>query len=78
VPDEDWGEHVKAVVELAAGEKSGPQLADELLAFCKERLAAFKCPRSIDFVDELPRDPNGKLYKRKLRDPYWVGRERAI
>ncbi len=78
VPDDDWGEHVKAVVELAPGEASGPKLADELLAFCKERLATFKCPRSIDFVDALPRDPNGKLYKRKLRDPYWVGRERAI
>ncbi len=78
VPDDDWGEHVKAVVELAPGEKPGPKLADELLAFCKGRLATFKCPRSIDFVDQLPRDPNGKLYKRKLRDPYWVGRERAI
>jgi long-chain acyl-CoA synthetase len=78
IPDDDWGEHVKAVVELAPGVKSAPELADELLAFCHERLARFKCPRSIDFVDELPRDPNGKLYKRQLRDPYWVGRERAI
>ena len=43
-----------------------------------EQLAAFKCPKSIDFVPELPRDPNGKLYKRKLRDPYWAGRERSI
>jgi long-chain acyl-CoA synthetase len=78
IPDDDWGEHVKAVVELAPGIAPGDPLADELLAFCKERLAAFKCPRSIDFVSELPRDPNGKLYKRKLRDPYWAGRERAI
>jgi long-chain acyl-CoA synthetase len=78
VPDEDWGEQVKAVVELAQGEERGPQVVDELMAFCKERLATFKCPRSIDFVDELPRDPNGKLYKRKLRDPYWAGRERSI
>jgi long-chain acyl-CoA synthetase len=78
IPDDDWGEHVKAVVELAPGVKSAPELADELLAFCQEKLARFKCPRSIDFVDELPRDPNGKLYKRQLRDPYWVGRERAI
>ncbi len=78
IPDDDWGEHVKAVVELAPGVKSAPEVADELLAFCQERLARFKCPRSIDFVDALPRDPNGKLYKRQLRDPYWVGRERAI
>jgi len=51
---------------------------DEIVAFCLERIAKFKVPKSIDFLPELPRDPNGKLYKRKLRDPYWVGRERAI
>ena len=78
IPDEDWGEHVKAVVELAAGAQPGQALADEILAFCKERLAGFKCPKSIDFTPALPRDPNGKLYKRKLRDPYWAGRDRAI
>jgi long-chain acyl-CoA synthetase len=78
IPDDDWGEHVKAVVEVAPGVTPGSALAEELLAYCKERLAAFKCPRSIDFTEALPRDPNGKLYKRKLRDPYWAGRERAI
>ncbi|HEY1690652.1 MAG TPA: acyl-CoA synthetase [Polyangiaceae bacterium] len=78
IPDDDWGEHVKAVVELAPGVDGGSDVADELLAYCKERLAGFKCPRSIDFTAALPRDPNGKLYKRKLRDPYWAGRERAI
>lgn len=78
IPDDDWGELVKAVVELAPGVTAGPELVEELLAFCKERLAGFKCPKSVDFVPELPRDPNGKLYKRKLRDPYWAGRERAI
>jgi long-chain acyl-CoA synthetase len=78
IPDDDWGEHVKAVVEVAPGVTAGSALADELLAYCKERLAAFKCPKSIDFTEALPRDPNGKLYKRKLRDPYWAGRERAI
>jgi long-chain acyl-CoA synthetase len=78
IPDDDWGELVKAVVELAPGVEAGPALADELLAYCKEQIAGFKCPKSIDFVAELPRDPNGKLYKRKLRDPYWAGRERAI
>jgi long-chain acyl-CoA synthetase len=78
IPDDDWGEHVKAVVELAPGFEPGPAMAEELLAFCKEQLASFKVPRSFDFTDALPRDPNGKLYKRKLRDPYWAGRERAI
>ena len=53
-------------------------LADELSAHCESMLARYKLPRSIDFVDAMPRDPNGKLYKRTLRDPYWVGRERAI
>lgn len=66
IPDPEWGEQIKAVVELTADVTT-----DELLAHCRERLAAYKAPRSIDVVDELPRDPNGKLYKRLLRDPYW-------
>jgi long-chain acyl-CoA synthetase len=78
IPDEDWGEQVKAVVEPAAGVAPGPALADEILAFCTERLAKYKCPKTVDFIAEMPRDPNGKLYKRKLRDPYWEGRTRAI
>lgn len=78
VPDDDWGEQIKAVIEAADPAAAGPALAEELLAFCRERLAAFKCPKSIDFTDALPRDPNGKLFKRKLRDPYWRGRDRAI
>jgi long-chain acyl-CoA synthetase len=78
IPHEDWGEEVKAVIEPAAGVAPGPELEAEILAFCRDRLARFKTPRSIDFVAEMPRDPNGKLYKRKLRDPYWEGRERAI
>lgn len=78
IPHEDWGEEVKAAIEPAAGVEPGPQLAEELAAFCKETLAKYKCPRSFDFVSEMPRDPNGKLFKRKLRDPYWQGRERAI
>ena len=76
VPDDDWGEQVKAVIEPRVA--ATPGLAREILAFASERLAKFKIPKSIDFTDEMPRDPNGKLYKRKLRDPYWVGRERAI
>jgi len=66
------------VIEPAASVGPSPALAEEILAFCAERIAKFKCPRSIDFIAEMPRDPNGKLYKRKLRDPYWQGRERAI
>ena len=69
---------MKAVVEPAPGIEPSPALADELLAHCEATLARYKCPRSIDFTDAMPRDPNGKLYKRTLRDPYWVGRERSI
>jgi long-chain acyl-CoA synthetase len=78
IPNDDWGEEVKAVVEPAPGADPGPQLAGEILDFCARKMAKYKCPRSIDFTAEMPRDPNGKLYKRKLRDPYWVGRARAI
>jgi long-chain acyl-CoA synthetase len=78
IPHDDWGEEVKAVVEPAAGTPAGEALTEDILAFCRERLAKYKTPRSIDFIEEMPRDPNGKLYKRKLRDPYWEGKERAI
>jgi long-chain acyl-CoA synthetase len=71
VPDEDLGEVVKAVVQPADGVEPGPELERELIAFCREHLAHFKCPRSIDFEAELPRLPTGKLYKRLLRDRYW-------
>jgi long-chain acyl-CoA synthetase len=70
VPNSEWGEEVKAVVELQAGLVPSTALADELVAFCRERLARFKCPRTVDFVDELPRQDNGKIYKRVLRDRY--------
>ncbi len=78
IPDEDWGEQVKAVVQPVDGVEPSPELAREILSWCEGRLAHFKTPKTIDFTDEMPRDPNGKLYKRKLRDPYWEGRERAI
>jgi long-chain acyl-CoA synthetase len=78
VPNEDWGEEVKAVIEPAEGVEPDEALAAEILEFCAGRLAKFKTPKSIDFTAEMPRDPNGKLYKRKLRDPYWEGRERAV
>jgi long-chain acyl-CoA synthetase len=75
VPDEHWGEAIKAVVEL---KKGVPATADDLTAFCKQHLAAYKCPRSFDLVAELPRDPNGKVLKRKLRDRHWEGRSRKV
>ena len=78
IPNEDWGEEVKAVVQPVDGVEGTPELAQEILAWCEGRLAKFKTPKTIDFTDDMPRDPNGKLYKRKLRDPYWEGRERAI
>jgi long-chain acyl-CoA synthetase len=78
VPNAEYGEEVKAVVELRTGLRSDGQLADELIGWCRERLAAYKCPRSVDFVERLPRDPNGKLYKRRLRDGYWQGHHSSI
>jgi long-chain acyl-CoA synthetase len=78
IPHEDWGEEIKAVVEVAPDAEPGDALTEELTAHCAERLAKFKLPRSIDYTTEMPRDPNGKLYKRKLRDPFWEGRTRAI
>ncbi|HEB90076.1 MAG TPA: acyl-CoA synthetase [Deltaproteobacteria bacterium] len=71
VPNEDFGEEVKAVVQTMPDVHQDENLADELLAWCREDLAAYKVPRSIDFVEELPRLPTGKLYKRILRDRYW-------
>jgi long-chain acyl-CoA synthetase len=71
VPHEDLGEQVKAVVQLVQGVASSPQLERELMEFSCEHLARYKCPRSIDFEVELPRQPTGKLYKRILRDRYW-------
>jgi len=75
VPDDTWGEAVKAAVVL----RPGVALTSvELIGFMRERLAHYKCPRSIDFVDALPRNPSGKLLKRVLRQPYWEGRERQV
>ena len=73
VPDAEWGEAVKAIVEARA-----PVGAHELIAFCREHLAHYKCPRTIDLVEQLPREPNGKVRKRDLRARYWEGRESKI
>jgi acyl-CoA synthetase (AMP-forming)/AMP-acid ligase II len=70
VPDEEWGERVLSVVELQAGVAPSDALAAELVAFCRDRLAHFKCPRAVDFTDAMPRQDNGKLYKRRLREQY--------
>jgi long-chain acyl-CoA synthetase len=79
VPNTEWGEEVKAVVELQPGVTAEPDsVRADIVAFLSGRIARYKLPKSIDFVDALPRDPNGKLYKRRLRDPYWVGQQRAI
>jgi long-chain acyl-CoA synthetase len=71
VPNEDFGEEVKAVVQLVDGQTGSPKLAAELIAHCRQHLSVLKCPRSIDFRITLPREATGKLYKRRLRDEYW-------
>ncbi len=78
IPDEEWGEQVKAAVELQPGFEPGTELEAELRAFARERLAGYKVPRSVDFEAELPRTAAGKLYVRRLRDRYWAGHERRI
>jgi len=71
VPDEDMGEEVKAVVEPLNWSDTGPEFEAELIEFCRAKLSSFKCPKSVDFEKSLPRQENGKLYKRALRDRYW-------
>jgi len=78
VPDPEMGEAVKAVVELVDPADTGPETERALLEFCRDQIASFKCPRSIDFTDELPRSENGKLYKRLLREQYWAGHDSLI
>jgi acyl-CoA synthetase (AMP-forming)/AMP-acid ligase II len=75
VPDDKWGEVPKAIV--VAGHEP-PPAADEIIAFTRERLAGFKVPKSIEFVETLPRNPSGKVLKQQLRAPYWEGRDRAV
>jgi long-chain acyl-CoA synthetase len=78
VPDDDWGEQVKAIVELRPGMPASAETAGAIIERCRARIAPFKCPRSVEFVDVLPRLPNGKVEKRRLRDVYWAARESAI
>jgi long-chain acyl-CoA synthetase len=78
VPNEDFGEEVKAVVQPLDMADAGPDLEHELIAYCRDQLADVKCPRSVDFRPELPRHPTGKLYKRLLKDEYWQAAGRSI
>jgi long-chain acyl-CoA synthetase len=81
VPDDELGEQVKAVVqpiEMPVDSAAAADLERELIAYVRDRIAHVKCPRSVDFREELPRHPTGKLYKRLLRDEYWAGRDRVI
>ena len=72
VPEPEMGEEVKAVVQPAPGVEAGPALEAEILAFCRDHLSHYKCPKSVDFTDQLPRGENGKLYKKALREGYWA------
>jgi long-chain acyl-CoA synthetase len=78
IPDEEWGEQVKAAVELADGYEPSADLEADLLLFARGQLAGFKVPRSVDFEEQLPRHPTGKLYTRLLRDRYWQDRAHAV
>jgi long-chain acyl-CoA synthetase len=78
VPNDEYGEEVKAVVQPAPGITPGPDLEAELIEYCRAHLAGYKCPRTVEFDPELPRDPNGKLYKRRIRERYWQGRASRI
>lgn len=75
VPDERWGEAVKAIVSLRPGLAA---TASELIDYARERIAGYKLPKSVDFVDSIPRNPSGKILRRELRQPYWAGRDRLV
>jgi acyl-CoA synthetase (AMP-forming)/AMP-acid ligase II len=76
VPDEEMGEALHAVVQ--PDDPARPPDAAQLVAWCRDHLAPFKCPRTVEFIEVMPRDPSGKLFKRVLRDPHWEGRDSHI
>jgi long-chain acyl-CoA synthetase len=78
VPNDEYGEEVKAVVQPVEGVQAAAELEAELIDYCRANLAPYKCPRTIEFDAELPRDPNGKLYKRRIRERYWQGHTSRI
>ncbi|MEV6195466.1 AMP-binding protein [Streptomyces sp. NPDC051920] len=73
VPDEEWGQRVTALVEPVAGRQAGPELEEALIAHCRERLAKYKCPRTVEFREQLPRTPSGKLSRNRMREEYLAG-----
>ncbi len=75
VPDDTWGEAVKAIVVLKPG---APRDAADIIAWARARIANFKTPKSVDFVDVIPRNLSGKILRRELREPYWKGRDRRV
>jgi acyl-CoA synthetase (AMP-forming)/AMP-acid ligase II len=75
IPSEKWGEEVKAIVALKPGAAQDP---DSIVAWARERIAAYKVPKSVDFIAVLPRNPSGKILRRELRAPYWQGRQRQV
>jgi acyl-coenzyme A synthetase/AMP-(fatty) acid ligase len=75
VPDEKWGESVKGFVVLATDSSLSE---DEIISYTRTQIAAYKCPKSIEFIKELPRNPSGKILRRELRDPYWEGIDRKV
>lgn len=75
VPDDKWGEAIKAVVSLKPGMKASEE---EIIDFCRQNLASFKKPKSVELINELPKNPYGKILKRDLREKYWKGQERRI
>ena len=75
VPDEKWGEAVKAIVVMKPGKKATPS---DIINFTRERIAGFKTPKSVDFIEALPRNASGKILRRHLRDPYWAGKDRQV
>ncbi|MEM9406150.1 MAG: fatty acid--CoA ligase, partial [Acidobacteriota bacterium] len=75
VPSEKWGETVKAIVVPAPGTEPNDR---EVIAYCRERLAHYKCPTSVDFTEAIPRNPSGKILKTELRKPFWEGRDRMV
>jgi len=75
VPDEQWGEAVKAVVVAKAGASLDE---NDIIEYARTQIARFKCPKSVDFVDAIPRNPSGKILKKILRAPYWEGHERKV
>jgi len=75
VPDEKWGEAVKAIVSLREGKKA---TGEEIIDFCKQHLASYKKPKSVDFIEAIPKNPYGKVLKRELREKYWAGEARRV